>query len=123
MFKKWLKDECNIKLRDYKKLSYEEKLSLFEDWVSSRNEERKCPCCEESMLCGDGAWDGRLSCVDYSIAMIANKARKAIGTKGFRALVPTMYVCRNCGFVGLFLSKEEQKIFKETCCDIDYHED
>lgn len=121
MFKKWLVDECNIKLRDYKKLSDEEKLALYEDWVSSNYDEHKCPYCGTTMFCGSNVWDGKLSYVDFTMAMVAVPAGR-LHFKQNKSIVPTIHVCSNCGFTGLFLSKEEQKLFKEICCDIDYHE-
>lgn len=118
MYKDWLKKECNIKLHDYKRLSSEEKLELYKEWMSTVQTELKCPHCGSPMLCGYPAWEGRNSYVELSMAMVASPV--TIGEQ--KILTPTIHICDTCGFVGLFLNRKERAIFKDTCCDLKYHE-
>lgn len=121
MYKKWLIEDCNIRLKDYKKLTEEEKWNLYLEWISSVTKQVKCPCCGNDMVCGYPVWDGRMSHVDYTMALVALPAKGGMFGAEQQELVPMPYMCTECGFTGLFATKRDMQRFKEACCNIDYH--
>lgn len=123
MFTKWLKDNYNMSKRDYKSLDKEKRLEYYQEYAATKSEIHKCPDCGADMLSGTDAWVGANSTYvsDLCCALVANPTHPKLLAKT-HALIPTAHVCLNCGFMGLYMSKEERSTFVDICCDVDYHE-
>lgn len=123
MFKKWLKNNYNMSVGDYKKLELDARIDYYKEYAASTGTVHKCPHCGTDMVSATDVWYGTNSKLSYDMCMaiVAHPVHRLM--KSARAIVPTTHVCLKCGFMGMYLTKAERDTFMDTCTDLSYHSD